>query len=110
MWYFCKYKDSLGKPKKGLHSYRVFDISVLDVLFLSQSLIAKICFLSTVKLSSCLSRFSNKTLIDFGSLEIPSNPFFSALFKLKILYFFPEDVMLSKDLKEFLLLNFMRYT
>ena len=33
MWYFCKYKDSLGKPKKGLHSYRVFDISVLDVLF-----------------------------------------------------------------------------
>ena len=33
MWYFCKYKDSLGKPKKGLHSYRVFDISVIDVLF-----------------------------------------------------------------------------
>ena len=33
MWYFCKYKDSLGKPKKGLHSYRVFDIAVIDVLF-----------------------------------------------------------------------------
>ena len=33
MWYFCKYKDALGKPKKGLHSYRVFNISVLDVLF-----------------------------------------------------------------------------
>ena len=33
MWYFCKYKDSLGEPKKGLHSYRVFNISVMDVLF-----------------------------------------------------------------------------
>ena len=32
MWYFCKYKDVLGEPKKGLHSYRVFDIAVMDVL------------------------------------------------------------------------------
>ncbi len=32
MLYFCKYKDALGEPKKGLHSYRVFDIAVLDVL------------------------------------------------------------------------------
>ncbi len=32
MWYFCKYKDILGKPKKGLHSYRVFNISIIDVL------------------------------------------------------------------------------
>ena len=33
MWYFCKYKDSLGKPGEGLHSYRIYNISVLDVLF-----------------------------------------------------------------------------
>tara|TARA_B110001450_G_scaffold249237_1_gene266413 strand:- start:610 stop:855 length:246 start_codon:yes stop_codon:yes gene_type:complete len=33
MWYFCKYKDILGEPKKGLHSYRVFNIAVVDVLF-----------------------------------------------------------------------------
>jgi len=33
MWYFCKYKDSLGIPKKGLHSYRVYDIAIMDVLF-----------------------------------------------------------------------------
>ena len=33
MWYFCKYKDALGEPKKGLHSYRIYNISVLDVLF-----------------------------------------------------------------------------
>tara|TARA_B100000925_G_scaffold289146_1_gene271435 strand:+ start:407 stop:652 length:246 start_codon:yes stop_codon:yes gene_type:complete len=32
MWYFCKYKDALGEPKTGLHSYRVFDIAVFDVL------------------------------------------------------------------------------
>jgi len=32
MWYFCKYKDILGEPKKGLHSYRDFNISVIDVL------------------------------------------------------------------------------
>ena len=33
MWYFCKYKDILGKPGEGLHSYRIYNISVLDVLF-----------------------------------------------------------------------------
>tara|TARA_Y100000590_G_scaffold106658_1_gene121342 strand:+ start:216 stop:461 length:246 start_codon:yes stop_codon:yes gene_type:complete len=39
MWYFCKYKDILGKPKTGLHSYRVFDIAVVD--FLLTILLAK---------------------------------------------------------------------
>ena len=33
MWYFCKYKDSLGKPGEGLHSYRILDIAIMDVLF-----------------------------------------------------------------------------
>lgn len=32
MWYFCKYKDVLGKPKTGLHSHRVFNIAIIDVL------------------------------------------------------------------------------
>ena len=32
MWYFCKYKDVLGKPNTGLHSYRVYNIAVIDVL------------------------------------------------------------------------------
>ena len=39
MWYFCKYKDILGKPKTGQHSYRVFDIAVVD--FLLTILLAK---------------------------------------------------------------------
>ncbi len=29
---FCKYKDIFGKPGEGIHSFRIFDISVLDVL------------------------------------------------------------------------------
>ena len=28
----CKFKDSLGKPREGVHSYRIFDIAILDVL------------------------------------------------------------------------------
>ena len=32
MWYFCKYKDILGKPGKGLHSYRVCNIAIVDLL------------------------------------------------------------------------------
>lgn len=29
----CKYKNSLGKPKEGVHSYRLFNIAIVDVLF-----------------------------------------------------------------------------
>lgn len=29
----CKYKDSLGVPKQGIHSYRLFNIAIIDVLF-----------------------------------------------------------------------------
>ena len=28
----CKYKDILGKPKQGVHSFRIFDIAIIDVL------------------------------------------------------------------------------
>lgn len=30
MW--CKYKDALGKPGKGVHSVRVFNIAVVDLV------------------------------------------------------------------------------
>jgi|APSaa5957512493_1039668.scaffolds.fasta_scaffold94364_2 hypothetical protein len=29
---FCQYKDILGKPNTELHSYRIFDIAIIDVL------------------------------------------------------------------------------
>ena len=28
----CKYKDIFGKPKEGVHSYRIFDLAIVDVL------------------------------------------------------------------------------
>jgi len=40
---FCQYKDIFGKVKEGVHSYRIFDIAIIDVLFtiLAAFLIAK---------------------------------------------------------------------
>ena len=31
MWYFCKYKDFLGKPGEGLRRYRILNLSLVDV-------------------------------------------------------------------------------
>lgn len=28
----CKYKDSLGKPNQGIHSYRLFGVAIVDVI------------------------------------------------------------------------------
>lgn len=28
----CKYKDSLGEPGKGVHSYRLFGVAIMDVI------------------------------------------------------------------------------
>ena len=28
----CKYKDIFGKPKQGAHSYRIFNIAIVDVI------------------------------------------------------------------------------
>ncbi len=28
----CKYKDIFGKPREGLHSYRIFDIAIVDLV------------------------------------------------------------------------------
>jgi hypothetical protein len=30
---FCQYKDIFGKVGEGVHSYRVFNIAIVDVLF-----------------------------------------------------------------------------
>jgi hypothetical protein len=29
---FCKYKNSFGKVGEGIHKYRIFNISIIDVL------------------------------------------------------------------------------
>jgi hypothetical protein len=28
----CKYKDMVGKPGTGIHSYRLFDVAIVDVI------------------------------------------------------------------------------
>ena len=28
----CKYKNVLGKPNEGIHSYRIFNIAIIDVI------------------------------------------------------------------------------
>lgn len=28
----CKYKNALGEPNKGIHSYRVFGFAIFDIL------------------------------------------------------------------------------
>jgi hypothetical protein len=28
----CKYKNALGEPNKGIHSYRLFGIAIADVI------------------------------------------------------------------------------
>lgn len=33
MFGLCKYKDILGKPKEGIHSIRLFNVAIMDVLF-----------------------------------------------------------------------------
>jgi len=30
---FCKYKDIFGKPNEGVHSYRLFNIAIVDMIF-----------------------------------------------------------------------------
>jgi hypothetical protein len=32
MFGLCKYKDALGIPGKGIHSYRIFGIAIVDTL------------------------------------------------------------------------------
>ncbi len=29
----CEYKDFFGKPKEGIHSYRIFNIAIVDLVF-----------------------------------------------------------------------------
>lgn len=29
----CKYKTILGEPVVGIHSYRIFDIAIIDLIF-----------------------------------------------------------------------------
>lgn len=49
MFGLCKYKDMFGKIGKGVHSYRIFGIAIMDVIF--TILAAYIIHLSVAKYS-----------------------------------------------------------
>jgi hypothetical protein len=46
----CKYKNILGEPDKGVHSFRIFNIAIVDVLL-------------TILAAYILSYFTNYELI-----------------------------------------------
>ena len=67
----CKYKNALGEPGKGIHSYRLFGVAIVDVImtvlgsylisyfFLSTSLSHVLITLKKfLKISLLLKRFA----------------------------------------------------
>jgi hypothetical protein len=53
----CKYKNALGEPNKGVHSYRVFGLAIMDILM---TLIAALVISYFFKISffyTCISLF-----------------------------------------------------
>ena len=49
----CKYKDALGKPDVGIHSYRIFNIAIADVImtFIAAFIISYFYNISFIKTS-----------------------------------------------------------
>ena len=49
----CKYKDALGKPNVGIHSYRIFNIAIADVImtFIGAFIISYFYNISFIKTS-----------------------------------------------------------
>lgn len=52
----CQYKNIFGEPNKGAHSYRLFNIAIVDVIatILVAFIIAKLFNVSFIKLSIVL--------------------------------------------------------
>lgn len=42
---FCKYRNVFGEPGKGAHSYRIFNIAIVDVIF-TILLVLLICWIT----------------------------------------------------------------
>ena len=79
----CQYKNALGIPDKGIHSYRLFGVAIVDVImtifgafiiafFFKYNFIYTLAFLFL--LGICLHRlFCVRTTVD--KLLFPSQPF-----------------------------------
>lgn len=75
MTFFCKYKNILGEVGKGIHSYRLFNIAIADVI---------LTFISAVIISYI---FNTNIIIVFIALMI---------FSVFIHYLFCVDTTLTK--------------
>jgi hypothetical protein len=63
MFDLCKYKDILGRPNEGVHSFRIFNIAIVDVLLTILaayilSIFTKFNLIYTTILMFVLSHFS----------------------------------------------------
>ena len=56
----CKYKDIFGAPGTGAHSYRIFDLAVVDVLS-----VAVVAFIIALIISRIKKYDLNKSLMIF---------------------------------------------
>ena len=54
----CKYKNSLGIPKEGIHSYRFFGLAIADVIMSIISAIAIAYLFKTSFMYTALSLFA----------------------------------------------------
>jgi hypothetical protein len=55
MCIFAKYKDIFGKPKEGIHSIRIFDFAIIDIImtfvgayFISKYYKINVCLIFTL--------------------------------------------------------------
>ena len=57
----CQYKDILGKPKEGVHQYRIFNIAIVDL-----SLTVLVAFLIALYFKLNLFKSSILLIMIFG--------------------------------------------
>ena len=63
----CKYQDILGIPREGIHSYRVFDVPIVDYL-LTFFLTIGISFIPSIK--TFIPNLLTRLLLVFSVLMI----------------------------------------
>lgn len=62
----CKYKDFFGEPNKGVHSYRIFNIAIVDMLLtIIAAFIISLLYVKIYKANSLYKAFLITFLILF---------------------------------------------
>ena len=67
----CKYANALGEPGKGVHSIRIFNIAIVDVLFtIILALVFAIFFKYVIKIQGTFLKIFIITLLSLFILGI----------------------------------------